>query len=85
MATRTRSFRGISRRLARRYLENLGGRVESADRVVGDGWCATLSTRKIAIGESLTLTEVTVAFEGDEPVLESIVDAFAQKARRAGG
>lgn len=33
-----RSFRGISQRLARHYLGNLGGEIESDDHVIGDNW-----------------------------------------------
>ncbi|WP_336343568.1 hypothetical protein [Halalkalicoccus ordinarius] len=80
-----RSFRGISQRLARHYLENLGGEVESDDRVVGDGWEATLSSETVGVGSTLTLTEVTVVFEGDEETLEPLIERFAQKAMRAGG
>lgn len=80
-----RSFRGISQRLARHYLENLGGEVESDDRVVADDWEATLSAEKVSVGASLTLTEVTVVFEGDEETLEPLIEKFAQKAMRAGG
>lgn len=80
-----RSFRGISQRLARHYLENLGGEVESDDRVVADDWEATLSAEKVNVGASLTLTEVTVVFEGDEETLEPLIEKFAQKAMRAGG
>ncbi|OIB56313.1 hypothetical protein [Natrialba sp. SSL1] len=117
-----RSFRGISERLAIRYLTNLGGeRVESAAEhisasdsngvdtgyehddhddhhdhdtpsdgtpptVVGDTWQATLSSESVQIGPTLTLTEVTVVFEGQESApLETLVEDFAQKAMRAGG
>ncbi|WP_202614525.1 hypothetical protein [Halostella litorea] len=82
---RTRSFRGISERLAVRYLENLGGERVDDGAVEGDGWRATLSAEKVAIGPSLSLTEVTVEFEGDDGTLDSLVERFAQKAMRAGG
>jgi len=100
MATRIeRSFRGITTRLAAQYLENLGGRrvdedaVEgggwqatlSADTVEGGGWQATLSADTVEIGPTLTLTEVTVVFEGEPEALESLVEDFARKAMRAGG
>lgn len=86
METRVeRRFRGISKRLARRYLTNLGGEPRSEDTVEGDGWRATISAQSVSIGRSLTLTEVTIVFEGDEDRLESILPAFAQKAMRAGG
>lgn len=88
MGTRIeRSFRGISERLAIRYLTNLGGERAEDGRVEGPEWRARLSSETISVGPSLTLTEVTVVFEreGDEAELESLVEDFAQKAMRAGG
>lgn len=82
---RERSFRGISIRAAVGYLENLGGERQDETTVTGDGWQADLSDETVRIGPSLTLTEVTVTFEGDPDVLDSLVDRFAQKAMRAGG
>ncbi|MHC3438785.1 hypothetical protein ACYJ1Y_11975 [Natrialbaceae archaeon A-gly3] len=80
-----RSFRGISKRLAARYLQNLGGEQVSEGAVEGEGWQAHLSADTVEIGPTLTLTEVTVVFEGDEAVLETLVEDFARKAMRAGG
>lgn len=105
-----RSFRGITVRLAVRYLRHLGGElVERAGdlsepgataTVSGDGWWADVDSAPADVGPSLTLTEVTVTFEGeridgerieddgtaaDERTLEELVDAFARKAMRAGG
>ena len=88
MAARTRierTFRGISERLAVRYLRNLGGERVAADVVEGDGWTARLSSDTVSIGPTLTLTEVTVVFDGESDVLESLVEDFARKAMRAGG
>ena len=86
MSTRIeRSFRGISERLAVRYLTNLGGEQVDDGTIDGDDWSATVSTDTVGIGPSLTLTEVTVVFEGDERTLDSLVDDFARKAMRAGG
>ncbi|ELY73099.1 hypothetical protein [Natrinema pallidum] len=86
MGTRIeRSFRGISERLVVRYLTNLGGERAAEDTVAGDDWTATFSSESVAIGPSLTLTEVTIVFEGDEDTLEPLVEQFAQKAMRAGG
>lgn len=86
MATRLeRSFRGISERLAIRYLTNLGGERVDEETVEGDDWTATLSSETVGIGPSLKLTEVTVVFEGDEETLDPLVERFAQKAMRAGG
>ncbi|MGQ3411865.1 hypothetical protein [Natrinema versiforme] len=86
MATRVeRSFRGISERLAIRYLTNLGGEQVADDTVEGADWTATLSSEQVGVGPSLKLTEVTIAFEGDDDTLEPLVERFAQKAMRAGG
>lgn len=80
-----RSFRGISERLAVRYLTNLGGERVDERTVEGEGWSATLSSRSVEIGPSLSLTEVTVVFEGEAETLDPLVERFAQKAMRAGG
>ncbi len=80
-----RSFRGISERLAVRYLRNLGGERADEQTVTGEGWSATLSSDSVSIGPSLTLTEVTVVFEGEAETLEPLIEDFAQKAMRAGG
>ena len=86
---RKKEFRGISMRLARNYLESLGGTIIDDDTVEGDGWRAELSAEKVAIGPSLELTEVTVAFETDEAfgeeAFEELVEDFSRKAMRAGG
>lgn len=90
---RERSFRGISKRLAVHYLENLGGELVAGDReddaearVAADGWEATASAGKVGIaGGTMTLTQVDLVFEGDPEVLDPLVEKFAQKAMRAGG
>ena len=97
---REKSFRGISTRLAAHYLTNLGGEragggkreaddaeADGGDEVTvtGEDWRATLSSETVEIGPSLTITEVTVVFEGEEATLEPLVERFSQKAMRAGG
>jgi hypothetical protein len=83
----TRQFRGISKRLAVNYLENLGGerRDEAGDRVEGDGWSADLNEKKVNPVGAIKLNEVTVEFEGERETLEPLIEKFAQKAMRAGG
>lgn len=82
---REKAYRGISMRLAVRYLEHLGGERVAEDEVEGDDWQATLSAASVGIGPTLDITEITVVFEGDEETLDSIVERFSQKAMRAGG
>ena len=83
--TRTKSYRGISLRLAREYLVKLGGDAVTDNRVTGDGWAASLSAEQVSIGPTLKLTEVTVVFEGEGETLEELIPKFSQKAMRAGG
>nr|WP_284063367.1 hypothetical protein [Halobaculum sp. SYNS20] len=87
--TRVEAYRGISRRLAVHYLRNLGGDADGPDdevrEVVGDGWRASLRAEKVTAAAAITLTEVTVTFEGDPAVLDDLLDRFGQKAMRAGG
>ncbi|MFA1609474.1 hypothetical protein [Halobellus rubicundus] len=83
--TRERSYRGISVRLARKYLGKLGGTAVDDERVEADDWAASLSASKVSIGPTLELTEVTVTFEGDPDALDDLIERFSQKAMRAGG
>jgi len=85
MDRRTRTYRGISARAAIGYLEGLGGRRVDDGAVEGEDWRADLSADTVGIGPTLTLTEVTVEFEGDPETLDGLIDAFSQKAMRAGG
>lgn len=82
---RVRSYRGISERAARHYLTRVGGELHDDGTVEGDGWSAAVSADRVQIGPSLELTEVTVVFEGDPETLDALIDAFSQKAIRAGG
>jgi hypothetical protein len=86
MVVRERSYRGISARAAIGYLESVGGE-QTGDRTVsGSNWVAELSEETVSIGPTVKLTEVTVVFESDSAeILEPIIDAFSQKAIRAGG
>jgi hypothetical protein len=86
MIERERSYRGISARAALGYLENLGGERVGEQTVAGEDWQASLSEASVGIGPTLTITEVTVQFEGeDEASLETLIEKFSQKAMRAGG
>ena len=83
---RVRTYRGISERAARHYLTRVGGELNDDGSVRGDGWRATVSSETVGIGPTLTLTEVTVAFEGEEEgTLGDVIERFSRKAIRAGG
>ncbi len=81
----TRRFRGLTLEQAMGYLENLGGERASDTEIAGDEWRARLSARKVPVGPSYRLTEVTVRWTGQEEVLEPVVLQFRLKAFRAPG
>jgi len=85
MTTRERSYRGISARAALGYLESVGGDQVDERTVAGDGWRASVSAETVEVGPTLTLTEVTVQFEGERAALDQVIEQFSQKAIRAGG
>lgn len=87
MTERQRQYRGISKRLATQYLQNLGGEVvdPDRDRIEGDGWAAELSAETVNPAGTIELSEVTVAFEGEPEALEELIEDFSRKAIRAGG
>jgi hypothetical protein len=82
---RERSFRGISTRLAIKYLETLGAAQVGADRVEAEDWAATLAEQTVTVGPSVSLTQVDLVFEGDPETLDPLIERFARKAMRAGG
>jgi hypothetical protein len=82
---RERSFRGISTRLAIQYLETLGGERLDENRVEGEDWTVTLSSQRVGVGPSVSLTQVDLVFEGEPDALDDLVERFARKAMRAGG
>jgi hypothetical protein len=81
----TRAFRGVSLEQALGYLEELGGERTGETDIEGDGWNAHLSTRKVPVGPSYRLTEVSVTWVGKESVLEPIIFRFRLKTFRAPG
>ena len=81
----TRRFRGLTLERAMGYLETLGGARRGDDEIEGDRWRARLSARKVPVGPSYRLTEVTITWTGDRDVLESVIFRFRLKAFRAPG
>lgn len=53
--------------------------------MVGPDWAVDIETEEVTITSSIQLTEVQLAFEGDEETLDDLVERFARKAMRAGG
>lgn len=83
--TETREFRGLTLERAIGYLVNLGGTRVGDAEVEGPGWRAELSARKVPVGPSYRLTQVTVTWTGEKAVLEPVILHFRLKAFRAPG
>jgi len=81
----TRQFRGLTLEQAFGYLENLGGERRGDREVVGEGWRADLSSRRIPVGPTFRLTSVRITWTGDPDVLEPLILRFRLKAFRAPG
>ncbi|WP_423747166.1 hypothetical protein V5735_21280 (plasmid) [Haladaptatus sp. SPP-AMP-3] len=81
----TRRFRGLTIEQAMGYLEHLGGERRGETEIEGDEWQARLSARRVPVGPSYRLTEVTITWTGREDVLEPIILQFRLKAFRAPG
>jgi len=83
--TVVRAFRGLTLEQAIGYLENLGGERRGEHAVVGPGWRAELTAEKVPVGPSYRLTQVTIAWTGEEAALDPVVLGFRLKAFRAPG
>ena len=87
----TVAYRGISRRLAAHYLQNLGGELVDTDdpaeatRIDGEGWRATLDAESVTAAAAISVTEVTAEFAGAPDALDALLPKYRQKAMRAGG
>ena len=80
-----RQIRGIPLWLLREYLEEIGGEAVKEDRVVGDGWTASLVQMEDYQIGSLRVGQVELAIEGDPKAIASLQPALEKKLLRAGG
>ena len=85
MLTEIRKIRGIPLWLLREYLEEIGGKAVEEDRVVGDGWTATLVQMKDYQIGSLRVGQVELTIEGNQEAITSLQPALEKKLVRAGG
>ena len=84
MITEEFIYGGIPFWLLREYLEELGGVAEAEDRVVGDGWIATISKREPEKIGSLRVGRVGLQLEGDPDAIARLKPALEKKTMRAG-
>jgi hypothetical protein len=84
MIRHERIIRGVPLWLLREYLQEIGGKMESDEIVVGDGWIArTTSVEPFHVG-SLCLGQVRLELEGNSEVLAVLLPALEKKTMRAG-
>lgn len=76
-------FRGIIPFFVDLYAESLGGRVSNGE-IVGDGWTAEVTYRKVPLGP-LELTETELSFEGEPDAISSFLNQFRAKVMRNAG
>ncbi len=70
--------------LLREYLEELGGQAESEERVIGDGWQATLQKMSPRQTGSLRVGIVQISLEGSPEALDELKPRLEQRTMRAG-
>jgi hypothetical protein len=76
-------FGGMPAWLLGAYLVELGGRpTGDGGAVEGDGWRATLASRRSGAGR-VGIARVTVAIEGEQS--SAVMAALRKKAQRGGG
>jgi hypothetical protein len=79
-----REIRGIPLWLLREYLEELGGTAENDNRVVGEGWVATLTQMEPFQICSLRVGQVFLELEAKPVVLADLKLRLEKKTMRAG-
>jgi hypothetical protein len=76
---------GIPLWLLCEYLEELGGEADGENRVIGDGWTASLSKAEpVKIG-SLRIGRVRLELEGDPDAIARLNPRLEMKTIRGGG
>ena len=85
------SVRGISERILRAYLSELGARPDAHDasraHMTANAWSVTWSRRPVSIGgsASLRLTQFDLVFSGDADMVMQVREQLRKEAQRGGG
>lgn len=91
MTESTLSVRGISERLLRAYLIELGARSDAHEasraHMTANDWSVTWSRRTVAIGgsASLKLTQFDLVLSGEADRVTQVREQLLTKAQRGGG
>ena len=79
-----REMRGIPFFLLREYLEELGGKAVSEDRVEGSGWSVRLTRMGPFRLGSLSVGQTCLEIEIEENQADEFMERFSMKTMRAG-
>ena len=79
-----REMRGIPFFLLREYLEELGGKTVSEDRVEGSGWSVRLTRMEPFRLGSLSVGQTCLEIEIEENQVDEFMERFSMKTLRAG-
>ena len=84
MQTIVREIRGIPLFLLKEYLQEMGGRLEKRNLIVGEGWRAHLKRMEPFRIGSLEVGQVRLTLEIEETLAEDFMTRFGKKTLRAG-
>lgn len=76
---------GIPLWLLREYLEELGGEADGENRVVGDGWTASLTEAEPVKLGSLVIGRVRLELKGEPDAIDRLNPELHMKTIRGGG
>ncbi len=79
-----REMRGIPFFLLREYLEELGGKAVSDDRVEGSGWSVRLTRMEPFRLGSLSVGQTCLEIKIEENQADEFMERFSMKTLRAG-
>ncbi len=79
-----REMRGIPFFLLREYLEELGGKAVSEDRVEGSGWSVRLTRMEPFRLGSLSVGQTCLEIQIEENQADEFMERFSMKTLRAG-
>lgn len=79
-------LRGLSARLIRKYLSEVGGERQSQNRFRGDGWRAKIEQLdEVVLTEAFSLPRFRVSFVGKKEKLERVIPEFQLLTLRFAG
>jgi hypothetical protein len=84
MATIDENIRAVPLWLLEKYLTELGGEINHAGEVQGDGWRARLTQEEDHQVESLSVGQVRLELKGNDEAIQQVWQELEPKLQRAG-